>query len=212
MTDRQALKARLSDALDQARDDLVRFGDDVFGHAELGYREQRTATLVADRLRQLGLQPQEGLALTGVKARLAGRRPGPTICVMGELDGLPVPEHPRADPTTGVVHACGHNAQLTHLLGVATALVQTEALGELAGNVIFMAVPAEEYVDLEWRAEQARAGRIEFLGGKPEMLRLGVFDDVDLAMMVHAVGRPEAGQFSISWLYKGPGAQRGGFI
>ena len=126
-----------------------------------------------------------------MKARLHGGRPGPTVCVMGELDGLPVPEHPRADPATGVAHACGHNAQLTHMIGVARALVETEALAELSGDVVFFAVPAEEYVDLDWRAEQARAGRLEFLGGKGELLRLGEFDDVDMAMLIHATGRPD---------------------
>lgn len=207
-----ALKAALGDALDRAADDLIRFGDDIFAHPEVGFREERTSTRAAESLRALGLQPQEGLALTGVKARLKLSRPGPTICVMGELDGLPVPDHPAADKSTGIAHACGHNAQLTHMIGVARALVETEAAAHLAGEIVFLAVPAEEYVDLEWRAEQARAGRLEFLGGKPEMLRLGVFDDVDLAMMVHAVGRPEARQFSISWQYNGLVAKRVCFI
>src|SRR5919202_7024619 len=152
------LKQRLAAALDRARDPLVEFGEDIFDHAELGFREERTATLLADRLRRLQLQPEAGLAITGVKARLHGSRPGPTVCVMGELDGLPVPDHPQADPHTGAAHACGHNAQLTHVLAVATALVETDALSQLAGSVVFLAVPAEEYVDLEWRTEQARAG------------------------------------------------------
>ncbi len=191
-TDRLAdLKQRITHAIDRYQDELTRFGEDVFDHAELGFREERTATKVADELRRLGLQPREGLALTGVKARLRGGSPGPTVCLMGELDGLPVPEHPRANPATGVVHACGHNAQLTHLVAVARALVETEALADLAGDVVFFAVPAEEYVDLEWRAEQARTGRLEFLGGKGELLRLGEFDDVDIAIMAHATGRPE---------------------
>jgi amidohydrolase len=131
---------------------------------------------------------------------------------MGELDGLPVPDHPAADPHTGIAHACGHNAQLTHMIGVARALIETDAIAHLAGDLVFLAIPAEEYVDLEWRAEQARAGRIEFLGGKSELLRLGVFDDVDMAMMVHAVGRPEAGEFSISWVYNGLVAKRICFV
>src|SRR5204862_79959 len=82
---------------------------------------------------------------------------------------------------------CGHNAQLTHVLGVARALVEND----FAGNVVFMAVPAEEYVDLEWRTEQAKVGRLEFLGGKAELLRLGAFDDVDMAILVHATGNHE---------------------
>jgi amidohydrolase len=211
--DRQAeLKAALAAVLDTAGDELARFGEDVFDHAELGFREERTATLVADRLRGLGLAPEAGLALTGVKARLKGGRPGPTVCVMAELDGLPVPEHPRADPGTGVAHACGHNAQLTHLLGVATALVKADAMRDLAGDVVFFAVPAEEYVDLEWRLELAQAGKIEFLGGKSELLRLGAFDDVDMAMMVHATGSPDDRKLSLRPSANGLVAKRARFI
>lgn len=205
-------KAALAAAIDRAAPDLVRFGDDVFAHAELGFKEERTAALVADALRRLGLQVEEGLALTGVRARLRGARPGPTVCVLGELDGLPVPDHPQADPATGAAHACGHNAQLAHLLGVARALVETDAAARLAGDVVFFAVPAEEYVDLEWRAAQARAGRIELLGGKAELIRLGAFDDVDLAMMVHATGQPEDRQLSLRWTANGMVAKRVRFL
>ena len=62
----------------------------------------------------------------------------------------------------------------------------------------FFAVPAEEYGDVAWRVEQARAGRLEFLGGKPELVRLGHFDDVDLAMMIHATSQPELGKASVA--------------
>ncbi len=205
------LKQALAAALDRASSELSAFGEEVFDHAELGFKEQRTAAVVADRLRALGLQPREGLALTGVMARLRGMRPGPTIAVIGELDGLPVPEHPRADAATGAVHACGHNAQLTHLLGVARAMVESEALGTLAGDVVFVAVPAEEYVELEWRSELMRQGKIEFLGGKPELLRLGALDDVDMAMMVHATGNEADRSLSIRWSANGLVAKQARF-
>jgi amidohydrolase len=209
---RAELKAALAGVLDNSRDELARFGEDIFDHAELGFKEERTATLVAEKLRDLGLQPQEGMALTGVKVRLRGAGPGPGVCVMGELDGLPVHDHPRADPATGAVHACGHNAQLAHLVGVARALVETNAMEQLAGDVLLFAVPAEEYVDLEWRSQQARAGRIEFLGGKPELIRQGALDDVDMAMMVHATGRQEDHQLSLRWTANGLVAKRARFL
>jgi amidohydrolase len=82
----------------------------------------------------------------------------------------------------------------------------------LAGDVVLFAVPAEEYVDLAWRSEQARAGRIEFLGGKPELIRLGAFDDVHLAMMVHATGRKEDRQLSLRWTANGLVAKRARFL
>jgi amidohydrolase len=206
--DAAELKATLFAAIDRAKADLCAFGADIFAHPELGFREERTATRVAHELRALGLPVTEGLARTGVRAEFAGSRPGPTICVMGELDALPVPGHPSADPITGAAHACGHNAQLTHLLGVARALCESDAARHLAGRIVFLAVPAEEYVDLEWRAETARQGKIEFLGGKPELVRLGVFDDIDMAMMVHASGEAAADLLSIHWAYNGFIAKR----
>ena len=206
------LKERLTKAVDRHAKSLVHFGNDVFTHPEIGFREGRTSTRIAEALRKLDLRVEEGLALTGVRARLRGSKSGPTVCVMGELDGLPVPGHPSADPTTGVAHACGHNAQLAHLLGVATALVETDAIRDLAGEIVFLAVPAEEYVDLEWRADLLHRGKVEFFGGKAELLRLGVFDGIDMAMMVHASGTPNGNRFSMSWHYNGFVAKRARFI
>ena len=89
--------------------------------------------------------------------------------------------HPVADPETGAAHACGHNAQVAGMLGAAMGLLDAGAFEHLAGRVAFIGVPAEEYGDVEWRVAQRDAGRLEFLGGKPEMLRLGHLDDVDMA-------------------------------
>ena len=70
-------------------------------------------------------------------------------------------------------------------------LIDSKAMEALAGRIVFFAVPAEEYGDIAWRVEQVRAGRLEFLGGKPELIRMGYFDDVNLAMMIHLTARPD---------------------
>jgi len=90
-------------------------------------------------------------------------------------------------------------------VGAAIGLVKAKALERLAGRVAFMAVPAEEGGDLEWRLNEVRAGRLEFLGGKCELLRLGHLDDVDLAMMIHTTPRPEDGLTCV------PGSNNGRF-
>ena len=105
--------------------------------------------------------------------------------------------HPEADPATGAVHACGHNAQVAGLLGCAMGLLAAEVMPHLAGRVVFFAVPAEEGGDLGWRLRQRAEGRLEFLGGKCELIRLGHFDDVDLAMMIHTSARAEDGRASL---------------
>ena len=184
-TTKQALKQAICAAIDRNAERIVALGERIRRQPELGFKEFKTARLAEETLAELGLKPRGGLALTGVRAEVAGAKDGPTFAMLGELDGLVVQGHPIADPETGAAHACGHNAQMAGLLGAAMGLLEAGAPAHLAGRVVFFAVPAEEYGDVEWRVQQARAGRIEFLGGKPELLRLGHFDDVDLAMMIH---------------------------
>ena len=189
---RDELKRRVWEAIDRRGEEIIGLGERIRGHPELGFKEVRTARLVEETFSGLGLAPRAGLALTGVRADVAGRAgDGPTFAVLGELDALVVAGHPEGDPQTGAAHACGHNAQVAGLLGACMGLCDAGAFAELAGRVVFFAVPAEEYGDIEWRVAQARAGRLEFLGGKPELLRLGHFDDVDLAMMIHTTSQPE---------------------
>jgi len=195
---RNELKQRIYAAIDKRAEEIIGLGEQIRKHPELGFKEVKTARLVEDTLGRLGLSPKGGLALTGVRAHVAGRAgAGPTFALLGELDGLVVTGHPVADPQTGAAHACGHNAQVAGLLGAAMGLLDSQAFEHLAGRVVFFAVPAEEYGDIEWRVSQARAGRLEFLGGKPELLRLGHFDDVDMAMMIHMTSRPEDGKTGV---------------
>jgi amidohydrolase len=191
---REELKAAVWEAIDGRADDVIRIGDTIWKHPELGFKETRTAALVERTLSELGLSPQTGLAMTGVKAVAAGAKgAGPTFALIGELDALGVSGHPDADPHTGAAHACGHNAQVAGMLGAAIGLHAVKAFAHLSGRVAFFAVPAEEGGDLEWRTQQVRAGTLELLGGKCELIRLGHFDDIDMAMMIHTTSRPEDG-------------------
>ncbi|MBI2205024.1 MAG: amidohydrolase [Candidatus Rokubacteria bacterium] len=195
---REHLKQRVWQAIDRRSDEIVGLGEAIRRNPELGFKEVKTAALVEDTMRRIGLQPKTGLALTGVRADAAGRAgDGPTFALLGELDGLVVHGHPVADPATGAAHACGHNAQVAGLLGAAMGLADARAFDHLAGRVVVFAVPAEEYGDIDWRVEQVRAGRLEFLGGKPELLRLGHFDDVELSMMIHTTSRVEDGRAGV---------------
>jgi amidohydrolase len=192
------LKQRVYAAIERRAEQIVRIGEQIRKHPELGFKEVKTARLVEDTLGGLGLKPQTGLALTGVRADAPGRAgDGPTFALLGELDALVVAGHPEGDPATGAAHACGHNAQVAALMGAAMGLVDAGAPEHLSGRLVFFAVPAEEYGDIEWRVTQARAGKLEFLGGKPELLRLGHFDDVDLSMMIHTTSRPEDGKAGV---------------
>src|SRR5262245_8000736 len=195
---RDEIKREVFQAIERRAEEIIGLGETIRQHPELGFKEVKTARLVEDTLGRLGLAPKGGLALTGVRADLAGHAgDGPTFAVLGELDGLVVTGHPEADAQTGAAHACGHNAQVAGMLGAAMGLIDAGVARHLAGRVAFFAVPAEEYGDIEWRVGQARQGTLEFLGGKPELLRLGHFDDVDLAMMIHLTSRPEEGRAGV---------------
>jgi amidohydrolase len=195
---RQELKKRVYEAIDRRGEEIIGLGEQIRRHPELGFKEVKTARLVEDTFTKMGLAPRAGLALTGVRADAGGGAgDGPTFALLGELDALVVAGHPDGDPQTGAAHACGHNAQVAGLLGAAMGLLDAKAFDHLAGRVVFFAVPAEEYGDIEWRVAQARAGRLEFLGGKPELLRLGHLDEVDLSMMIHATSRSEDGKAGV---------------
>jgi amidohydrolase len=195
---RDELKRRVTEAVDRRAEEIIGLGEQIRRHPELGFKEVKTAKLVEETFQRLGLHPRGGLAFTGVRAEAAGRQgPGPTFALLGELDALVVSGHPEADPATGAAHACGHNAQVAGMLGAAMALLDADAFEHLSGRVVFFAVPAEEGGDLEWRMSQRRAGTLELFGGKPELVRLGHFDDVDLAMMIHTTPRPEDGKASV---------------
>ena len=192
------IKARVCAAIDRHRDRIEQLTTDILQHPELGFKEFRTADLVARTFRELGLPHETGLALTGVKASLGERGAGPSVAILGELDALPVPGHPFYDSDTGAAHACGHHAQVGMMLAAAIGFTEAGVAPDLAGRLVFMAVPAEESVEVEWRLGLRDEGKIEFLGGKQELIKLGAFDDVDVAMIVHSSGRPETRKLALS--------------
>jgi len=186
MPDRETLKQEVCRAIEARRDRIIGVGEAIMDSAELGFKEFRTADRVRELLAEAQLPCQDKLAITGVKAVLRGREPGPTVALMGELDALLLPEHPRANPETGAAHACGHNAQIAGLMGSALGLSAAGIAEHLAGNIVFLAVPAEEYVEIGYRASLVKSRKTSFLTGKQELIKLGCFDDVDMAIMIHA--------------------------
>ena len=212
MPSKEDLKRRAAEIIDAKADDLTAIAKTILKNPEPGFRELKTARLVAEQFGALGMQPRSGLAVTGVRADASGTSAGPTLAILGELDSLIVSDHPHADPGTGAAHACGHHCQIAMMLGAATALTNHDVLDNLAGRIAFMAVPAEEYIEIEYRDDLRRAGKIEFLGGKPELVKLGEFDDVHLAMMLHTTSNPAEKLMCISNTNNGTVAKRIQFI
>ncbi|MGA7672867.1 MAG: amidohydrolase [Nitrolancea sp.] len=182
----EELKARVCEEIDRNADRIIEIGEQIFKDPELGFKEVRTAAIVKDVMNYLDLPTREGLALTGVKSMVQTGGDGPTVAVIGELDSVLVADHPSCNPETGAAHCCGHNAQIATMLGTAMGILGSGVITELSGRISFFAVPAEEYVEIDYRNSLRREGKIEFLGGKGELIAKGEFDDIDMAMMVHA--------------------------
>lgn len=182
----ESAKQSAFNAINDRSEGLINLSKDIWDHPEPGFREHRSAKLTSEYFRSIGLEPRENIAITGVIARVETGRPSPHIAVMGELDSLIVPEHRNADPDTGAAHVCGHNIQIGNMLAAAVGLSQPEVLSTLNGSISFMAVPAEEYIEIEYREELRESGQLEFLAGKQEFARLGELDDVDISMLTHA--------------------------
>ena len=179
------IEARIIQIIDAHKEELDAIAMDIYRHAEQGYHEYRTAGIVADYLKKLGLDTQEGLAITGVRADI-GKEEGPCIALIGELDGLSCPTHPDATPE-GFAHACGHYAQITCMLGAALALSDPQVAGALDGKAAIFAVPAEEYLDASVREEVRASHGVLCSGGKCELLRRGLMDDIDMAVTTHSL-------------------------
>lgn len=184
--EKKVLKAKVCAAIDAYADKIQELADDIAREPELGFKEVKTAAKVAAYMRDLGLEPETGLAINGVKARAKGAKEGPTAAVLGELDAVGCPDSCLADPLTGAAHACGHNLQIATMLGAATGIMKSGVMEHLAGDAVFFGVPAEEYIEIEYRKKLMEAGKIHFLSGKGQLIYEGAFDDIDMAMQMHA--------------------------
>lgn len=183
--DKKAMKEAVCKVIDQRREEIIKIGETIRIAPELGYKEYKTSAFVESIFDKMGLEYKNKVALTGSIARLKGKNSKVKIAVMGELDAVICPNHPQADPITGASHSCGHFMQIASMLGTGMALKYSGVMDELDGDVVLMATPAEEAVEIEFRNGLIEKGVISFIGGKQEMIKLGCFDDIDMAMMCH---------------------------
>ena len=186
------LRAKINEAADNIESKVIEWRRDIHEHPELSNREVRTAALIAQHLKSLGLEVQSGVAKTGVVAILKGGKPGPVVALRADMDALPVTERtglPFASKVkttyngneTGVMHACGHDSHVAILMGVAEVL--TSMKKDLRGTVKFIFQPAEE------GAPEGEEGGAEL------MVKEGVMENpkVDVVFGLHINSQTEAG-------------------
>ncbi|MDA9040434.1 M20 family metallopeptidase [Gammaproteobacteria bacterium] len=147
------LKSDLDNQINPLMDKVIEWRHDIHQNPELSNREFRTAKKVEAHLLSLGIKVETKIAYTGVVGLIEGGLPGPTIALRADMDGLPVIEKtglPFASKkmteylgqSVGVMHACGHDAHVAILMGVAEFLAKNK--DQLKGNVMLIFQPAEE--------------------------------------------------------------------
>jgi amidohydrolase len=189
------LDQRIDDAAKTVEPKVIEYRRDIHQHPELGNREFRTSKLIADRLKQLGIEVRTPIAHTGVVGILRGGKPGRVVGLRADMDALPVTEQVDLPfkstvrstyngQEVGVMHACGHDAHVAILLGVAEVL--SSVRGDLPGTVVFLFQPAEE------GAPQGEEG------GAALMVKEGALDNpkVDAVFGLHVTSRIAVGQIS----------------
>ena len=183
-----AIERAIVQNIEDHREEIIEIGRHIFAHAELGYKEFQTSELFCRYMEKLGIPVERGLAITGAKGYLGGKgKPGITVALVGELDALPIQDSPYTNPETGAAHCCGHNAQMAAMIGAAYGLCSQTVQEAMDGNIVFFAVPAEEFVEIEFKNDLMKQGKIRYGGGKSELIRLGAFDDIDIAVGHHVV-------------------------
>ncbi len=165
--------------------DLTAIYRDLHAHPELAYTEHRTAATIARALTDLGLTPRVSVGGTGVVADIE-RGAGPMIALRADMDALPITEQtglPYSSQHAGVMHACGHDAHVSMLLGAAERLVQSE----FAGTVRLVFQPAEE----GFGDDPARES------GAQKMIKTGVYEGVSAALALHNIPQIAIGQLGV---------------
>ena len=189
------LPVRAQSLVDEVTPQVISWRQDIHQHPELGNRETRTAGLVAEHLKALGMEVRTDIAHTGVVGILKGAKEGPVVALRADMDALPVTEAtdlPFASRVrteyngeeVGVAHACGHDMHVAILMGAAQVLAEMK--NELAGTIIFVFQPAEEGAP---EGEE---------GGAALMLKEGLFADLkpDAMFGLHVMPAP-LGQLAV---------------
>lgn len=173
--------------LESLKKEMIDLSEEIFKNPELGFKEFNTNKLICEKLDKYNIDYKNDIAITGIKATIESKKEGPHIALLCELDSVPSTEHEFLGKKDNCAHSCGHYAQVGMMLGTFLAIKESNILEELGGKVSFIATPAEEYCDFDYRENLVKENKLSYISGKQEMIKLKTFNDVDLVLSAHAM-------------------------
>lgn len=173
---------------------------------ELGFREDRTRKILAQALAFPGCRLKTDIALTGLVAE-TGDPGAPGIYLVADIDAILT-----SGVAGSVAHSCGHHAQMAVMCTVFKALAMAGIPEKEGVRFVFVGTPAEEYLEMEYRLSLREAGSIQFLSGKQEMIRLGVFDTALVVLKYHSMPDSQGCRATVNGTLNGFIAKRASFI
>ena len=171
--------------VDKRKKEICALGDELFATPELGYKEFETKKKLTKLFNDNGLQIKELGFETAFSVTIGKGKPH--IGLIAELDGLPTPGHPKASKVDNAAHSCGHSTQCTIM--AETLILLKDIIKK--GSVTLFFTPAEEYTDVDYREKIIKEGKINYIGGKVNMLAANQFDDIDMIIHCHTMSECE---------------------
>lgn len=184
--EKQDLYIEINREIQQNRDGLIRLGRELFSCPETGFKEVESNQILTSFLRGHGICCREDLCLTGIKATL-GTGNGYHIALVADMDALVVNDGEKSYP----YHSCGHSIQTAVMAYVLKMLKDLNIAERTGGRLSFIAAPAEEFIEFDYRQKLKEEGKINYFSGKQNMIEQGVFDDVDCVLTMHVNGETE---------------------
>ncbi len=194
-------KIELSKIIDKYKEDINFFASKLFDSPELGYKEVKTKKLIIEELSKHNISVTSEYLITGFSVSIGEGKTH--IGLIAELDAVVTKNHPNANEIDNAAHSCGHFSQVAIMVYVLIGLKESNVLKSTKVTLFF--TPAEEYVDLEYRQNLIKQGKIKHIGGKINMLQEGIFNGVDCIIHLHSMSKGYAFGYNSSlagFMYK----------
>lgn len=175
-------KQMLTVSLEKQKLELKELGRTLFACPEFGFKEEKTSAYLLSFFQKNGISCQGNQSLTGVRAEIGERNgSGYHIALVADMDAVYAGNGDKKQ----AIHSCGHSIQVADMAFSMKLIKESGLLDETGGSVTFIATPAEEFIDLDYREALVQAGKVRFYSGKQNLIADGFFDDIDCIISAH---------------------------